>query len=447
MSPLVLMANSGGGPWARTGAFGEPGCEGAGCHRPEPLTPIPGGRVTVTVGPYVPGQRQRIAVTVTDSSANRWGFQLAAREMRNPLKQAGAFSKPEDDNLVYFRCASATELPCNNELEYAGQTSLGARERAPAGFMSFYVDWTAPTGDVGEVVFTASGVGADGDRGTGGDRSYVATARSVYAPTNQPSLNTGGVVLAAGYGAVNGISEGAILSLFGQKLAAPGFSRELTRADLVAGRLPVELSRIGIDFFLPGMQPIPAYILFVKDSQLNIQAPELPPGFRGPVEIQPVFNRGQGPNEVRGNRVSIDVRPVSPGLFTFSDNRTVAAIHSAAPGGVPVGRTGQFPNSRPARPGDVILVYGTGFGLSTPAVEPGSLASGAAALINSVNVRIGTLWLMASDILYAGAAPSFAGLQQFNIRIPQDVTVGDQPIILAIGGLETQPGVFLMVER
>src|SRR5437899_189446 len=88
LTPVILLATANGGPLAHTGAFGEPGCNE--CHRNEPLPPG-GGRVEIDVGPYVPGQKQLIVVTVTDPNAARWGFQLAAREVRNPTHQAGEF--------------------------------------------------------------------------------------------------------------------------------------------------------------------------------------------------------------------------------------------------------------------------------------------------------------------------------------------------------------------
>ena len=116
------------------------------------------------------------------------------------------------------------------------------------------------------------------------------------------------------------------------------------------------------------------------------------------------------------------------------------------PGGALVGRVGQFPNSRPARAGDIILVFGTGFGPTIPATEPGMLAD-AVPLAGPVTARIGALFLTSSEILYAGAAPSFAGLQQFNLRIPAGLEPGELPLVLTSRGFQTQPGVVLAIER
>jgi uncharacterized protein (TIGR03437 family) len=439
--PVLLVASVNGTPLGRTGAFGEPGCDGFGCHRNEPLPPG-SGRVVLEVGPYVPGQTQRVQVRIFDTNARRWGFQLAARERRDPSRQAGSFTAGPDDSYVRVRCANGNEPPCGAGLEYVTHTSVGTRVN------TFAVSWTAPATDVGEVIFTVAAVGADGDQGTNGDRSYTTQVLSLYAPSNQPALREGGVVSAASFQAPAGaVARGALVSLFGEKLAPPGFQREVTREDLTTdGRLPLELNRLGADLLIPNADAVPAYILFVSERQMNIQIPALPAGFSGRLDVQPVFNRGRGSNEVRGNRVGVTVLPAVPALFTFPGGRYAAAVHSAVPAGAPVGPPGLFANSRPARPGEVILVFGTGFGPTQPPVEPGALAAGAAPLTGTLSARIGGLNLASADILYAGAAPGFAGLQQFNLRIPVGLGSGDLPILLGVVGLETQAGVMLRVE-
>ncbi len=451
--PVLLVAN-GGGYWeARTGSFNEPGCNGLGCHTPIPLPPNQ-GRVVIDVGPYVPGEKQLVVVTIADASAARWGFQLAAREARNPQRQAGTFSAPPNDvledgstGLVQVRCSGGAMPPCGGQIEFATHTSIGSRRGQRSGSVEFRVDWTAPPGDVGDVILAASAVAGDGDGGFGGDQSYTTNAISFYAPSSRPSFREGGVVSAASFRTTGGaIGHGSLVTLFGDGLAGRGFSRQVSRLDLNLGRLPNELGRIGADFFFPSSDPYPAYMLFLNERQMNVQVPELPSSYVGQIEVQPVFNRGQGRNEVRGNRVRVNLQPLAPALFTYPDGRSVAAVHSAAPSGAPVGPPGLFPNSRPARAGDIVLIYGTGFGPTRPAVDPGSLASEAAPLVAQTGISIGGLRLAPADILYAGAAPGYAGLIQINVRVPAGLGSGDLPVIATVGGVETQPGVTLRVE-
>ena len=441
--PLLLLATSSGGPAGRTGAFGELGCDGSGCHRSEPGGPG-GGRVFIDVGPYIPGQLQRVRVTVFDAGARRWGFELAAREARDPQRQAGTLAAAPDDPFVQVRCAGGTTPPCGGQLQYATHTSLGSRDNSPSRFSSYRVDWTPPPDNVGDVIFTAAGLGADGDRGTNGDHAYTATMLSVYGPGNQPVLRDNGVVNAASFAAPDSaITQGSLVTLLGDKLSPPGFAREVTRVELPEGILPTELNRIGADVLVPGIDPVPAYVLAVSPRQMDIQVPALRLGFNGFVEFQPVFNRGQGANEIRGNKISVHVQDIAPGLFT-TDGKKVLVAETAATFSPPtLGRGGLFPTFRPLHSGDVITIYGTGFGLTRPQIEPGRIGSDFAPLANQINVRIGDRFLGPDEVLYAGATPALAGIQQFTLRIPPGVGGGDLPIVFSVRGLESQPGVVL----
>jgi uncharacterized protein (TIGR03437 family) len=62
--------------------------------------------------------------------------------------------------------------------------------------------------------------------------------------------------------------------------------------------------------------------------------------------------------------------------------------------------------SNPARRGDVVVLYGTGLGTKTPGVR--ATVGGQTAVVH-----------------YAGAAPGFQGLDQFNVEIPNTVATGD----------------------
>ena len=440
----LLRANSSGGPLGRTGAFGEPGCDGTGCHRSEPLGEG-GGRVIVDVGPYVPGQPQRIRITVFDSGARRWGFQLAARLASDPQQQAGSFEAVPNDLIVRVRCAGGTPAPCDNELQYVTQTSLGARENSPAPSLSYRAEWTPPLSDVGPVVFTVAAVGADGDRGTSGDHSYTNTMLSVYGPGNAPMLRENGAVHSANL--LPTVTPGTLVSLFGEKLAPPGFSRAVISADIVEGQLPIELSRIGVDIFAPNSDPAPGFLSLVSEKQVDVQIPALPPGYSGPVDIQPVFNRGQGGGEIRGNKLSLNIVEVAPGIFTSDGKHALYAFDFLSRPGTPIGRSAISGKPRLPLAGDIIQVFGTGFGTTTPAVDPGSVATDATSLNNSVNIRIGDTYLAAGDMLYLGAAPGLAGIQQFKFRIPAGVGSGDLPLVITVRGLDSQAGVVLAVDQ
>jgi uncharacterized protein (TIGR03437 family) len=72
-------------------------------------------------------------------------------------------------------------------------------------------------------------------------------------------------------------------------------------------------------------------------------------------------------------------------------------------------------NSRPAQPGDIILLYGIGFGPVTPNIPAGQLVGEANTLADSFTIDIGGV---PATVEYDGLAPDFTGLYQFNIEVP-----------------------------
>jgi uncharacterized protein (TIGR03437 family) len=94
----------------------------------------------------------------------------------------------------------------------------------------------------------------------------------------------------------------------------------------------------------------------------------------------------------------------------------------------------------PAARGSILMVYGTGFGAANP---PGQ--DGLSWLASEVSATIGGL---PAEVTFAGLAPaSTPGLQQINIRIPDDCPTGAAvPIRLQVGEHSTQPGTTIAVE-
>jgi uncharacterized protein (TIGR03437 family) len=91
-----------------------------------------------------------------------------------------------------------------------------------------------------------------------------------------------------------------------------------------------------------------------------------------------------------------------------------------------------------ARPGDVILLYGTGFGPTT--AQPGQAAEGP----EPITGMTATIGGAPASMPYAGAAPNFVGLQQFNLVVP-NLGPGNHAVIIRQGSFATQPQVFLPV--
>jgi uncharacterized protein (TIGR03437 family) len=71
-------------------------------------------------------------------------------------------------------------------------------------------------------------------------------------------------------------------------------------------------------------------------------------------------------------------------------------------------------NSRPAKPGDILTLYGVGFGPVTPNIPAGQLVQQLNMLTLPLQLSIGGL---PASLLYDGLAPDFTGLYQFNVTM------------------------------
>src|ERR1051326_6011454 len=100
--PLLIYAYEYGPDAGVAGVPGEAGtCNQSGCHTGNPVNAA-GGNVTVTVPnglTYTPGVKQHLVVSITDSTAKRWGFELTTRAASDSTKMAGSFS-PTDKNTA-----------------------------------------------------------------------------------------------------------------------------------------------------------------------------------------------------------------------------------------------------------------------------------------------------------------------------------------------------------
>jgi uncharacterized protein (TIGR03437 family) len=105
-----------------------------------------------------------------------------------------------------------------------------------------------------------------------------------------------------------------------------------------------------------------------------------------------------------------------------------------------------IPDAFPAQADDVVTIYMTGLGDTSPRLEPGEIPAGAAATVLPVAVTIGGV---AVEVFYAGISPGFAGLYQVSFGIPPGL-VGNQAVVVQVGDLieqfTTGPGGFIAVQ-
>jgi uncharacterized protein (TIGR03437 family) len=101
-------------------------------------------------------------------------------------------------------------------------------------------------------------------------------------------------------------------------------------------------------------------------------------------------------------------------------------------------------NSRPARPGDFIVVWGIGFGPVTPNVPTGTIVQGLTTLNTAVQFSIGGV---PATVLYQGLAPGEIGLYQFDLLVPNNVGAGNAvPLTFTQGGVSGTQTVYVAIQ-
>jgi uncharacterized protein (TIGR03437 family) len=386
---------------------------------------------------YTPGTKQHLVVTVTDPAERRWGFQLTARQAKSPGTQAGSFV-PGADGYTQLVCTQSNFRSqvfgdaCTTNgmaLQYIEHTQAGSR-LGSTGAASFEFDWTPPSANAGNLVIYVAALAANGDGTRNGDHSYSArytVTPDSAGPAPLPAISTGGVVSAASY--QPGISAGSWVSILGANLA--GNTRGWRASDFAGGALPTQLD--GVSVRINGK---PAYISFISPAQINALAPA--DSALGPVPVEVTYNGATSPAG------TAQLQTVSPGFFLWS-GKYVVATHSdfslAAP-------TGLFEDMAtvPAKPGELIVLWGTGFGATTPAVPPGVVppSSPVSNVANAVAVTIGNV---AATVESASISPGSPGLYQIAVRVPASVPDGDLPVIAQVTGIPSPSNVLLRVMR
>ena len=255
-------------------------------------------------------------------------------------------------------------------------------------------------------------------------------------PPPDPVVPAGGVVLSTLLPSVASVSPLSIITVFGTGFGTEsiGFANldEAGRVDTILGGTCVEVDG----------RRAPIYAIF--PTQANIQTPAAT-GL-GPVGVT-VIRDCDTPNEVRSNVEMVTVEAATPAFFLFpplADNGLIAArfntgFAAVAPSGMFVD---QFGPSRPAKPGDIILLFGTGWGDTEAALATGKLAAGAAQVLPDASpmVTFGGVPLAPENVFYVGVTPFTAGLFQLAIEVPEGTPPGNQEIVLTVYGKSTPVG-------
>jgi uncharacterized protein (TIGR03437 family) len=203
--------------------------------------------------------------------------------------------------------------------------------------------------------------------------------------------------------------------------------------DFVNGNLPLSLD--GVRVAINGK---PAAVESISPTQINVLAPN-DTAAPGPVNV--VVNNSNGTSAP----FSTQLQAYSPAFFTFSppNQRYITGVFPPGPEGssdylAPSGALGSNTSSRPAKAGDIVELYATGFGRTSPEPPEGQTFFGAYPTSTAITVTIGGL---NATVVWAGLTS--VGLYQLNIIVPSGLPDGDVPVVATVGGVKTQSATFI----
>jgi uncharacterized protein (TIGR03437 family) len=203
-----------------------------------------------------------------------------------------------------------------------------------------------------------------------------------FTTTAVPVIAIGAIVNGASF--QTGVSPASWATIFGQYLSSTTRSWN-PAAEIQNGVLPVELDGVRVL-----MNAKPASVYSISPTQINVQVPS--DLNSSDVSVQVTTREGSSV------AVKIGLQSEAPGFFMLNPGQTrqYPAALVTGPTGVaaylgPPGLLGGNAQTRAARPGDVITLYGTGFGPTSPQVPAGVVFDGVAPLQSLESLGAATL--------------------------------------------------------
>lgn len=250
---------------------------------------------------------------------------------------------------------------------------------------------------------------------------YLSTALLALAAGStlmaQPVVNDGGILNAASYTSSRlpggAIARGSIFVVFGARMG---------QATLAQAGFPLPNTLAGTAVRVTsGGQTLDCPLVYVVAGQLAAILPSNTP--LGNATLTVTFN-GQS-SAARNFRVvnsafgtfSLNQAGSGPGVITNFESASSQPVNTAL---------------RSARPGQTLIMYGTGLG-PLPAGTPDNNAAPAVAINQgAVELFVGN---RRANVAYAGRAPGFAGLDQVNFVVPAGVEGCAVPVAIKIGDI------------
>ncbi len=228
-------------------------------------------------------------------------------------------------------------------------------------------------------------------------------------------------------GGLPGGSANTYISIYGSNFAPVNWPAPIWTDYIFNGQLPTTLGGVSVS-----MGGTPAYVYYVSPGQINVLAPSLGTG-----SIPVTVTTPAGIS----NTFTIQSASVQPAFFEWG---TYAVATDQNYNWLVPNGTFSTPTA-PAYPGEVVILWGTGFGPTTPAAPAGQVVPTTPEFqVKGVTVTVGGV----SAQVYATALSSgWAGLYQVAITVPSTLADGTYDVVATVGGVSSPAGVKLTVQQ
>lgn len=234
------------------------------------------------------------------------------------------------------------------------------------------------------------------------------------------------------------VQTGSFVTITGQSLSTS--TRNWLPPDFVGLGNGLPMSLDGVSVTINGK---PAAVSYISPTQVNVQAPT--DSSLGPVQV--VVKNSSG--TANGTAT---LQAYAPAFFPFvqpGGPSTTAPLYVVAVNNndstftAPANYYPAPVTSRPAKPGEWVQLWGTGFGPTNPPVPAGQIVSVGSPLadLTKLQVQIGGV---PATVQYAGLG--YAGDYQINVLIPA-LPDGDWLIVATINGVTSQPGIKIPIKN
>ena len=221
------------------------------------------------------------------------------------------------------------------------------------------------------------------------------------------------------------LAPNMIATIYGKDLSY--VTRAIGPDDVRNNILPTALIGTGVRVFVSGLA---AVVYYVSPTQINFLVPS---NLRAGSSTVQLARDG-----LSGPEVGVELADSAPGFFQLD----AATVIAAFPDGSVVTK------DKPAKGGQVIVLYAGGMGQTTPKTDYGVVPTLPASILrlSDLEVTFNGVPLDRSLIFYAGITPGCAGLYQVNLTLPLDAPP-DPEIRVRIGNQSSPVGIHVPIVR